>query len=69
MADVEEGIGVAEKAPASSLARHRGYIRKSPIAPSTSQTKHASWCAGLWPRAQACHKDRKKNINSLELRF
>ena len=28
-----------------------------------------TWCAGLRARAQACHKDRKKNINSLELRF
>ena len=28
MADVEEGIGAAEKAPASSLAQHRGSSQK-----------------------------------------
>ena len=28
-----------------------------------------TWCAGLWARAQACHKDRKKTLTAWSYSF
>mgnify|MGYP007132308348 CR=1 FL=1 len=28
-----------------------------------------TWCAGLWARAQACHKDRKKTLTAWSYGF
>ena len=61
MADVEEGIGAAEKAPALSLAQHRVWAQKG-----DDYFKIMTWIQDLPILADLCHMFilyQESNIN------